>query len=130
MCFNDFIKITGVKNMQVHHVSNQNFGMALKCSPSLSQIQVGIALKHSCRKSVKANKILKQLSQNKALTELSFVRSGNKSKLKAVVGDKVFIENWFNSPYRVLKKALKASKEQSSIELIANVIKTLSKDMV
>ena len=115
--------------MQVQHVSNQNFGMALKCNPSLSQIQVGVALKHGFRKAMKADAILKQLSENKALTELSFVYSGNKSRLKAVVGDKVFVESWFNSPYRVLKKALKASKEQSSIELIADVIKTLSKDM-
>ena len=115
--------------MHVQRVSNQNFGMALKCNPNMSQIQVGIALKHGFRKTMKADEILKQLSENKALTELSLVRTGNKSKLKAVVGDKVFIENWFNSPYRVLKKALKASKEQSSIELIADVIKTLSKDM-
>lgn len=99
--------------MQVKKVSNQNFGMALKCYPSLSQIQVNIALKHGYKKTIQSDEILKQLSKNRALTELYINTDGKKNKLVAVVGDKIFKENWSNSPYRVLKKALKISKKES-----------------
>ena len=99
--------------MQVKKVSNQNFGMALKCYPSLSQIKVNIALKHGFKKTIKSDEILKQLSQNKAITELYLENDGNKNKLVAMVGDRIFKEDWFNSPYRVLKKALKISKKES-----------------
>lgn len=115
--------------MQVQQLSNQNFGMALKCYPSLSQIKVNIALKHGYKKTIKSDEILKQLSQNRALTNLYLENDGKKNKLVAEVGNRVFKENWFNSPYRVLKKALKTSKEESKLDLIANVIKILAKDI-
>ena len=112
--------------MQVQKVSNQNFGMALKCYPSLSQIQVNIALKHGYKKTIKSDEILKQLSQNRALTELYLENNGKKNKLVAVVGNRVFKENWFNSPYRVLKKALNVSKIQSLIDRVEDAAKMVA----
>ena len=116
--------------MQIQKISNQNFGMALNCYPSLSKIQCDIATKHGFDKTLKCDDILEKLSDNKALTCLYLEQTdNNKIKLKAVVGNKIFKENFFNSPYRVLKKALKESKEQSKIELIADTLKILSKDL-
>lgn len=115
--------------MQIQNVSNQNFGMALKCYPSLNKIQCDIARKHSMKKSMKSFNILDELDANKALTNLYLEDTGKGTLLKAIVGDKVFAENFFNSPYRVLKKALKESKEESTIELIAETLKILSKDL-
>ena len=97
--------------MHVQKISSPNFGMALKCDPKLSQIQFNIALKHGARKAIKADEILLQLEQNKALTNLYLEGNWTKAKLIAVVGDKIFKENFFNSPYRVLKKALKESNK-------------------
>lgn len=101
--------------MHIEKVSTQNFGMALKCYPSLSKIQYDIALKHNAEKTIKADDILLQLQNNKALTNLYLKQGENCPKLVAVVGDKVFKENFFNSPYRILKKALKESNKQSQI---------------
>lgn len=115
--------------MQIQNVSNQNFGMALKCYPNLGRIQCDIARKHNMEKSMKALNILDELNANKALTSLYLEDTGKGTRLKAIVGNKVFAENFFNSPYRVLKKALKESKEESKMELIAETLKVLLKDL-
>ena len=74
-----------------------------------------------------SNEIIFQLEQNKALTELALESKGKRVKLKATVGDGEYKENIFCTAYRVLKKSLKKSKEETHIELIADVLKILSK---
>lgn len=113
--------------MQIQKVSNQNFG-ALKCKPSLNAVSMYIAEKSSSSKAIKRDLYLTQLEINKATTNLYLIENKGKKKLYAEVGNKLFKENFFNNPLRVLKKALSKSNEESQIELIANVIKILSKD--
>jgi hypothetical protein len=114
--------------MQVQRVNNQNFGMAVKYNPSEFVVKNHILANQSKSKALKSENIISQLLENRATTNLNLVKDGNKTRLQASVGGKVVKENFFNSPYRVLKKTLNESKEESQIELIADVLKILAKD--
>ncbi len=114
--------------MQVQSVSNQSFG-ALKCEPNFSEIVMHIAKKCSADGAIQGDKYLKELKNNRAVTDLYLAGNMQKPRLYAEVGGRLFKENWFVGPLTVLKRALKVSKEQSQIDLIVDTIKILARDI-
>lgn len=57
----------------------------------------------------KIHAIAKAEADNPYNIDLSTVEKKDGSRLRAVVGDKVFVENFFNNPVDVVKKAVKYS---------------------
>ena len=95
--------------MQVQQISYQNFG-ALSCYPSAKDVQRYIATKMSVDSAIKCDEYLTKLKQNKELAEVS-INGDDKLKLLVEIANKTFEEDWFNSPLRILKKALKVSDQ-------------------
>ena len=114
--------------MQVQSISNQSFG-ALKCEPNFNEIIMHIAKKSSMDGAIQGDKYLKELKNNKAVTNLYLAGNIEKPRLYAEVGGRLFKENWFVGPLTVLKRALRISKEESQIELMVDTIKILSRDI-
>lgn len=114
--------------MQIQHVSNQNF-KGLQCHPNYREIEYVLATKLGYGGFTKADKYLEKLALNKAHTDVYLGGDISKPKIYADVAGKTYKENFFFGPLSVLKKALKKSNEESQIELMADVIKTLAKDM-
>ena len=114
--------------MRIENINCCNFGMAVKCVPNETEVKNYILKGCSTKKYLQLNDIFNQLSQNRAITNLTLKHNGKRQRLQATVGDNVFVENFFFNKVTILKKALKASKEESQIELIANVLRILSKD--
>lgn len=96
--------------------------MAVKYIPNKYEVENHIFKNCKATRAHELKNILNQLSQNKALTTLSLKNKEKNIKLNATVGKKFFNENLFNGPYRILKRALKQSQEESQIELIASVL--------
>ena len=96
--------------MQVQSVSNQSFG-ALKCEPNFSEIIMHIAKKCSADGAIQGDKYLKELKNNRAVTDLYLAGNMQKPRLYAEVGGRLFKENWFVGPLTVLKRALNESKK-------------------
>ena len=114
--------------MQIQCVSNQSF-KGLQCHPNYQKIEYVLATKLGYNGCIKADKYLEKLASNKAHTDIYLGGDMSKPKIYAEVAGKTIKENFFFGPLTVLKKALKKSNEESQIELIADVIKTLAKDM-
>lgn len=105
-------------------INNDNISFqSLKCHPNVNAVR-----KHLC-KNMNSNDVdicLFRLSSNKTLTELSLIGKG-KPRLRAEVDGKKYKETWFSSAKNVINKTVKTSDEANSIELIAEVMKILSK---
>jgi len=105
-------------------INNDNISFqSLKCHPNVNAVR-----KHLC-KNMNSNDVdicLFRLSSNKPLTELSLIGKG-KPRLRAEVDGKKYKETWFSSAKNVINKTVKTSDEANSIELIAEVMKILSK---
>ncbi len=114
--------------MQVQSVNSQSF-KGLQCHPNYSHIEYILATKLGWNGFRKADKLLEKLAANKAHTDVYLGGDVEKPKIYAEVAGKTFKENLFFGPLTVLKKALKKSNEESHIELVADVIKTLAKDL-
>ena len=114
--------------MQIQSINSQSFS-GLHCYPNYGQIEYVLATKLNCNGFIKADKLLEKLSKNKANADVFLGGNVENPRIYAEVAGKTFKENFFFGPLTVLKRALKKSNEDSQIELIADVIKTLAKDL-
>ncbi len=102
--------------MKIKSVEHQSFG-ALKCEPSLKEVQYHIATKMGMNDTIKADTYLKKLALCKNEVTLQVFDNGRGKKLYAFIGDNFYKENWFSTPLKVLKKALKfLQKEDAKLE--------------
>lgn len=114
--------------MQIQSVQGQNFS-GLQYHPSYREVEYILATKLGWSGFCKADKYLEKLAANKAHTDVYVSGDIENPKIYAEVAGKTFKENFFLGPLTILKRALKKSNEESSIELTADVIKTLNKDL-
>ena len=92
--------------MQIQSYNNLSF-KGVQFHPDYGEVQYTIATKMNAEGFDKTMEIIGKLINKKANTDIYLAGDLENPKIYAEIGGKTFKENFFNSPLRVVKKALK-----------------------